>query len=43
LPNGIVATYSYDTANEVTGIGYANGGTTLVNLTYAYDNAGRRI
>jgi YD repeat-containing protein len=43
LPNGIVATYSYDTANELTGISYANGGTVLGNLTYAYDNAGRRV
>lgn len=43
LPNGIVATYSYDTANQLTGISYANGGTVLGNLTYAYDNAGRRI
>ena len=42
LPNGIVATYSYDTASQVTGISYASGGTTLGNLTYAYDNAGRR-
>jgi RHS repeat-associated protein len=42
LPNGIVATYSYDTANQLTGISYANGGTVLGNLTYAYDNAGRR-
>ncbi|WP_181885670.1 RHS repeat-associated core domain-containing protein [Trinickia dinghuensis] len=26
----------------MTGISYANGGTTLGNVTYAYDNAGRR-
>ncbi|WP_181885671.1 RHS repeat domain-containing protein [Trinickia dinghuensis] len=42
LPNGMVATYSYDTASQLTGISYANGSTTLGNLTYAYDNAGRR-
>lgn len=27
LPNGIVATYSYDVANQLTGISYANGST----------------
>ncbi|MBR8025808.1 RHS repeat protein [Burkholderia cenocepacia] len=42
LPNGIVATYSYDVANQLSGISYANGSTTVGNLTYAYDNAGRR-
>ncbi|WP_175019775.1 RHS repeat-associated core domain-containing protein [Burkholderia contaminans] len=42
LPNGIVATYSYDVANQLTGISYATGSTTVGNLTYAYDNAGRR-
>lgn len=42
LPNGIVATYSYDVANQLTGISYANGSTTVGNLSYAYDNAGRR-
>ncbi|RQU35305.1 hypothetical protein DF142_27275, partial [Burkholderia cenocepacia] len=42
LPNGIVATYSYDVASQLTGISYANGSTTVGNLTYAYDNAGRR-
>jgi len=42
LPNGIVATYSYDTANQLTGISYANGGTALGDLSYGYDNAGRR-
>ncbi|RQS71913.1 Rhs family protein [Burkholderia sp. Bp8963] len=42
LPNGIVATYTYDTASQLTGITYANGSTSVGNLTYAYDNAGRR-
>jgi len=42
LPNGVVATYSYDVANQLSGISYANGSTTVGNLTYAYDNAGRR-
>jgi RHS repeat-associated protein len=40
LPTGIVATYGYDVASELTSLSYANGSTTLGNLTYAYDNAG---
>lgn len=43
LPNGIVATYSYDIANQLVGISYANGGTQLGDLTYAYDAGGKRI
>ncbi len=42
LPNGIVANYSYDVANQLTSISFANGSTIVGNLTYAYDNAGRR-
>jgi RHS repeat-associated protein len=42
LPNGIVVTYSYDTASQLTGITYTNGSTTLGNLIYSYDLAGRR-
>ena len=42
LPNGIVATYTYDTANQLTGISYASGGTVIGDLSYGYDNAGRR-
>jgi RHS repeat-associated protein len=43
LPNGITTSYSYDNASELIGLTYANGSTTLGNLTYAYDLAGRRI
>lgn len=39
----MLASYGYDPANQLIGIGYANGGTVLGNLTYAYDAAGRRI
>src|SRR5712691_9651106 len=42
LPNGITATYSYDSASQLTGMTYTNGATPVGNLTYAYDNAGRR-
>jgi YD repeat-containing protein len=42
LPNGIVMSYSYDNASQLTGITCKNGGTTLGTLTYAYDLAGRR-
>ena len=42
LPNGIVATYTYDTANQLTGINYASGSTVIGDLSYGYDNAGRR-
>jgi len=41
-PNGIVATYGYDAANQFTSLTYALGQTTLGNLTYTYDPAGRR-
>jgi RHS repeat-associated protein len=43
LPNGITTSYSYDNASQLTGLTYANGSTTLGNLTYGYDLAGRRI
>lgn len=42
LPNGVVQTYAYDNANELTGISYAAGATTLGNLVYTYDAAGQR-
>jgi RHS repeat-associated protein len=42
LPDGIVQTYGYDDANEVTSISYAKGATTLGDLAYGYDAAGRR-
>jgi RHS repeat-associated protein len=44
LPNGITVNYGYDNANELTGLSYAQGnGTAVGNLTYGYDNDGRRI
>jgi len=42
LPDGIVETYSYDDARELTGITYTSGSTTLGDLFYGYDQAGRR-
>ncbi len=42
LPNGVVTSYSYDSASQLAGLTYSLGQTTLGNLTYAYDNAGRR-
>lgn len=42
LPNGLVGTYAYDNANELLTITYANtGGTTIGDLSYTYDSAGR--
>src|SRR5207247_1452935 len=43
LPNGVSGAYSYDAASQLTGLTYSLGQTTLGNLTYAYDTAGRRI
>jgi RHS repeat-associated protein len=43
LPNGIAATYNYDNASQLTGLTYATGSTTLGNLAYGYDLAGRRV
>jgi len=43
LPNGVVMSYSYDSASQLTGITYTLGATSLGNLTYGYDNAGKRI
>jgi RHS repeat-associated protein len=42
LPNGVSMNYGYDAASQLTGITYKNGATTIGNLTYAYDLAGRR-
>lgn len=42
LPNGIVTSYTYDSSSELVGVGYQLGQTNLGNLTYAYDQAGRR-
>jgi RHS repeat-associated protein len=42
LPDGIVQTYGYDDANELTSIAYTKSTTTLGDLAYGYDGAGRR-
>src|SRR5437867_10895153 len=42
LPNGVTVAYSFDAASQLTGLTYSLGQTTLGNLTYAYDTAGRR-
>jgi YD repeat-containing protein len=42
LPNGINVSYGYDQGSQLAGITYQLGGTTLGNLTYSYDLAGRR-
>ena len=48
LPNGVVATYSYDKDSRVTSLVYGTGGSccsppnNLGNLTYSYDADGRR-
>lgn len=42
LPNNLAMVYAYDNANQLTGITYKQGSTTLGDLTYAYGTAGRR-
>lgn len=43
LANGVVTEYSYDDASHLIATSYKKSGTTLGNLIYAYDSAGRRI
>jgi RHS repeat-associated protein len=43
LPNGISARYDYDSASQLTGITYLLGTTAIGNLTYTYDDAGKRL
>jgi RHS repeat-associated protein len=42
LPDGVVQAYGYDQASELTSITYTKGQTTLGDLAYGYDGAGRR-
>ncbi len=42
LPNGVVTSYGYDTPSQLTGITYTLGNNPPGNLSYAYDNDGRR-
>jgi RHS repeat-associated protein len=41
LPNGVVTTYAYDTASRLASLTYKKGATTLGDLAYSYDAAGR--
>jgi RHS repeat-associated protein len=43
LPNGVTINYAYDNANQFAAITYLKGTTTLGDLTYSYNAAGRRI
>ncbi len=43
LPNGVSMTYTYNIASRLTSIAYTKGSTTLGDLGYNYDAAGRRI
>jgi RHS repeat-associated protein len=43
LPGGIVQTYGYDSASQVTDLTYTRSGTTLGNLTYAYSPDGHPV
>jgi RHS repeat-associated protein len=43
LPNQVVVTYGYDAASRVKSISGVKDGTTLLDLTYAYDAAGNRV
>jgi RHS repeat-associated protein len=42
LPNGIVLTYGYDNDSRINSMSYQVGTTSVGNLTYQYDAAGRR-
>jgi len=42
LPNGVVTTYTYDTASQLIGITYDSGANALGSLSYSYDLTGRR-
>jgi RHS repeat-associated protein len=43
LPNGVVAEFDYDLVSQLTRITYKLGDSILGNLTYEYDQVGRRI
>jgi YD repeat-containing protein len=42
LPNNVVVSYSYDHDSRLTGINYQFGSAALGNLSYSYDQLGRR-
>src|SRR6185295_16262652 len=41
-PNSVVATDAYDAGNRLTSVTFTHGGSTLGDLSYAYDAAGNR-
>jgi RHS repeat-associated protein len=43
LPNGVAVGYSVDNNSRITGLTYSVGSTSLGNLTYGYDAAGRTV
>jgi RHS repeat-associated protein len=43
LPNSEIMNYSYNSSSQLIGINYVLAGSTLGNLAYSYDLAGRRI
>jgi RHS repeat-associated protein len=43
LANGISGTYNYDDADQLLSIVYEHGATLVGDITYNYDNAGRRV
>ena len=42
LPNGVVKSYGYDVSSQLTALSYQLGTSSVGNLTYTYDLAGRR-
>jgi YD repeat-containing protein len=43
LPNGVVATPTFDAANQLLALSYDHSGTHIGDLAYTYDAAGHRI
>lgn len=43
MPNGIVKTYEFSAADEVTSIGYIKGSTVIGALSYTYNPNGQRV
>ncbi len=41
-PNGVVGSYQFDAANQLLSLSYAKGATSVGNLAYTYDLAGRQ-
>ena len=43
LPNNMLVEYAYDRASQLTGLTYKKDGAVVGDLSYEYDNAGRRV